>query len=513
MKGKKVLVASHGSRGDTQPFVALARGLKAAGFEVMVFTNPEQKDLVEDLGVQFAPNGNDFKTFFVSEASVKAFQANNFLNFLDALGKHNGACSAAQVELEWKCIQDFKPDLMVLGTQHWIDAGWIPILFNVPCIPVNLSNSHTVNPYKAPFALPTLPCGLNRPLWSLVFNAWVDGLKKGYGSLLEKLSGKPLAEFFPTSEDVMQIMGSGPKYAHAPYVIAQDDNLSGKQAVDPPHLVYTGSYYLPPELCKGEDFGGQKNSAQDAFLKACGEDRPVYIGWGSLKGAEADILSRFAARALKASGSKGIILGGWAGVKEDLIKGAEDEVELMEYSKKNILWMTTAAHEVLFPQCSVVIHHGGIGTTQVGLRSGRPNIITPIFYDQFDSADMVTSRQVGFATKQLLKIKPEEVAELIQKCKTDKELQKRAMDLAELINSRNGIKEFTNLAVKFMREEVNTGKYMAAVEQIAAEKKANAQKGSSSLPKLVIALVVLGAALYFGGATTFVHGLMKPLIQ
>merc|ERR1719160_1109261 len=208
---------------------------------------------------------------------------------------------------------------------------------------------------------------MNRMLWSLVFSSWVNGLKKAYGDVLVRLSGKPLKEFFPTADDTLQLLGSGPKFAFIPYVIAQDDNFTGKKPTDPPNLVYSGSWYLPPELCKGDEFGSDKATAQEIFIQQCGEsNRPVYIGWGSLKGDEADWLSRFAVRVLKYAGCKGIVLEGWASLNEELLKGENDETELLEYSQKNVLWMKTAAHEILFPQCSVIIHHGGVGTLQVG---------------------------------------------------------------------------------------------------------------------------------------------------
>ncbi|MFO0875141.1 MAG: glycosyltransferase [Phycisphaerales bacterium] len=45
-----------------------------------------------------------------------------------------------------------------------------------------------------------------------------------------------------------------------------------------------------------------------------------------------------------------------------------------------------AAFSTIFPRASIVIHHGGAGTTAQGLRSGRPTLITPMARDQFDNA-------------------------------------------------------------------------------------------------------------------------------
>ena len=35
---------------------------------------------------------------------------------------------------------------------------------------------------------------------------------------------------------------------------------------------------------------------------------------------------------------------------------------------------------------SLLFHHGGIGSTAQALRSGRPQLVTPVFGDQFDNA-------------------------------------------------------------------------------------------------------------------------------
>ncbi|EGO21898.1 hypothetical protein SERLADRAFT_397454 [Serpula lacrymans var. lacrymans S7.9] len=39
-------------------------------------------------------------------------------------------------------------------------------------------------------------------------------------------------------------------------------------------------------------------------------------------------------------------------------------------------------HDWLFSRVSAVVHHGGAGTTAVGLRMGRPTVVVPFFGDQ-----------------------------------------------------------------------------------------------------------------------------------
>jgi UDP:flavonoid glycosyltransferase YjiC (YdhE family) len=41
----------------------------------------------------------------------------------------------------------------------------------------------------------------------------------------------------------------------------------------------------------------------------------------------------------------------------------------------------------LFPRSAAIVHHGGIGTTGMAMRSGRPTLITPCAWDQPDNAE------------------------------------------------------------------------------------------------------------------------------
>ena len=62
----------------------------------------------------------------------------------------------------------------------------------------------------------------------------------------------------------------------------------------------------------------------------------------------------------------GIVQKGWAGMDPENVP-------------KDIIFIGSAPHDKLFPLCSVVVHHGGAGTTAAGLRAGRPTVIVPFF--------------------------------------------------------------------------------------------------------------------------------------
>jgi UDP:flavonoid glycosyltransferase YjiC (YdhE family) len=49
----------------------------------------------------------------------------------------------------------------------------------------------------------------------------------------------------------------------------------------------------------------------------------------------------------------------------------------------------------LAPRAAALIHHGGIGTAAQGLRAGLPQLLAPVFFDQFDNAAHLETIGVG----------------------------------------------------------------------------------------------------------------------
>jgi vancomycin aglycone glucosyltransferase len=56
------------------------------------------------------------------------------------------------------------------------------------------------------------------------------------------------------------------------------------------------------------------------------------------------------------------------------------------------------SHDVLFPRVAAVVHHGGAGTTAAAARAGVPQVITPMFGDQFYWASRIVDLGVGSTT-------------------------------------------------------------------------------------------------------------------
>ena len=92
------------------------------------------------------------------------------------------------------------------------------------------------------------------------------------------------------------------------------------------------------------------------------------------------------------AGVRAVVLGGWAALSLDSLPVGP----LREYAAANVLFYAgSLAHEWLFPRCAAAVHHGGAGTVAAVLRCGIPNIVTPVFIDQFYWARRVQALRVG----------------------------------------------------------------------------------------------------------------------
>jgi sterol 3beta-glucosyltransferase len=108
--------------------------------------------------------------------------------------------------------------------------------------------------------------------------------------------------------------------------------------------------------------------------------KPVYIGFGSMKGNPefCSKLSTLAIKGLYLAETRGLLLGGWAGLtRESLDRSTSEGQKLYEWAQVNVFEIDACPHEWLFPQCAAVVHHGGAGTLAAGaLAEGINDVIT-----------------------------------------------------------------------------------------------------------------------------------------
>jgi UDP:flavonoid glycosyltransferase YjiC (YdhE family) len=88
---------------------------------------------------------------------------------------------------------------------------------------------------------------------------------------------------------------------------------------------------------------------------------------------------------------------------------------------------------------SVVVHHGGAGTTAEGLRAGVPTLIVPFIVDQLFWGERVHQLGVGVKPIQAKRLTVATLAESIQRAAGEAQISQRAESLGRRIHSEDGI--------------------------------------------------------------------------
>jgi len=136
-------------------------------------------------------------------------------------------------------------------------------------------------------------------------------------------------------------------------------------------------------------------------------DPPVYIGFGSIVVDDPDQFTKLIFEAVKMVGCRALVSKGWGGF------GSNADCP------DNVFMLENTPHDWLFPRCSAVIHHGGAGTTAIGLKCAIPTMIVPFFGDQPFWGAMVSKAKAGaHECIPYKKLTAERLAEGIKQCLT-----------------------------------------------------------------------------------------------
>lgn len=466
----KILVWCCGSRGDFQPHAALACGLQRAGFRVRILSNPEHEPMARELQLDFFSSGANFKEFFLGSEATEAITRDSVPGYFQELSKWMAKHDSNIHEALYQCVQEFQPDLIISGGPFYeLGTLWIPLFFGVPTIGTNIVPMHTCAFDKAPPGAPRLCCGLNWIYYKLGGQSFAKAARENQGPVLDRLSGRHVEEFLPTAQEINTLHWKPQMWGGAQLWLVLGNEELMKDPTDPPLFRYQGYPTLPVEAQTGTTFVDQESQAAlETFLS--GGDAPVYIGWGSLKVDQPKRMVLVAVRALKIAGCRGVISGGWAELRRDLLQGESDSADLLKYCDEKVLFIKEYPHEQLFPRCSVIVHHGGAGTRNTSQASGKPTIVTPLHFDQKVNGAIVTSSETGLCTKHLMSLSPQELADAIKKCLTNTAMQSKCEAVGRKLREEDGVKNCVETIRRFVTEQVNTGKYHEVMKAYSVRK-------------------------------------------
>jgi sterol 3beta-glucosyltransferase len=408
-----------GTRGDTQPFMALGLELKKRGYRVRIAASESYQNLIEPYGFEFASLRGDVSKIIESGAADDAINADSPLKFFSSLKneKMMGMMVNIQEDLHKACIG---ADAIVYHPGAAI--GYFAAKeMNIPSI---LASPFPMTPTKDYPAL----IFYDRPRFGKIYNKLTHHIFEwGFW----KVVSGPLKKYW------VQQHGEGPNDFSCPYpkqrtaanptIISSSPTVFPVSKDWPKHVHCYGNWFME------SDHTYQPEEKLAEFLEA-GEP-PVYVGFGSVGDKKnADETTALVIKALKLAGKRGIINTGGIGMSH-----AEEMTD-------DILFIKGVPHEWLFPKMSAVVHHGGAGTTAAGLRAGVPSVIVPYGNDQFAWGRKIHELGIGSKAIPRKELTAEKLSAAISYTQMN-EIRSKAKEVGKQIRAEKGAEKAAQVII------------------------------------------------------------------
>lgn len=394
-----------GSGGDVHPYIGIGRELQARGHEVFVLTAEHFRGAVEDAGLQFVP--------VLSEALYQEGAGHP-----DLWHPRRGievAFALARFTFEplWSELSRLFTGRDTVVVAHALAIGARAFqLKHAPWSPtVHLAPSIFRSEFRQPVIPPNLdisrlPRFVKRAMWRVVDAAVVDPLLRPWLDDALAVRGLPPARRVMNDwihSDALTL-GLFPEWFADP------------QPDWPSQLKMTG---FPL-------FDGRVDRALSAPVESFLERGPPPVAFtpGTANQAAADFFQT-SVEAVEMAGLRAILLTGYP---EQIPDDLPDSVIHASYE----------SFGALLPRCSVIVHHGGVGTTSQGLKAGIPQIVRPLGFDQGDNG--MHLRRLG--TGEMIipdDYQAAQVASALTRLTSDPVVREASRNCAQLIAGDSGI--------------------------------------------------------------------------
>lgn len=359
----RALLSAVGTRGDVQPIVALALRVRDLGHEVRLCVPPNFVEWARGFGFEAIPLGVEMRQ----------------------PAQRSGAAAAPLTPETLRRLRESMPDLIseqfkvvgaaaegcdvILGANaHQYAARSIAELRGVPCVTALYAPVAIPSPDHAPPPAPgatweptpdSADAATNDQRWADNVRAWNDRALERVNHNRSQLGLAPIS-------DVLRFNITAHPWLAADPILAPLPTTPGMQ------VFQTGAWIL-------EDRSPLPREVEE-FL-ASGEP-PIYLGFGSMPAAEG--MSRTLIDAARAVGRRVILSRGWAELGP-----IDDALDCIAVGDIN--------QQALFPRVAAVVHHGGAGTTATAASAGAPQVVAPMFGDQFYWGSRAEALGIGAA--------------------------------------------------------------------------------------------------------------------
>lgn len=404
----KILLMSVGTRGDMEPFLAIAAIFKKKGHHV-VYAFPDQfRHLAEDANMEFASLGAKFIELLESDAGKAALGGSasglrKFLAYIKLASRQTDANRELVIK-QHEIIEQEQPDRIVYNGK-----ATFPIIWGIH----NLGKTIMVSPV---------------PFVHYVKDHTHVAFNSNYGAFLNKLTFA-LADFgmlmtlvimmkwlkirkYITRKQIRQAVRSHEvMYTISPTLFPRQEAWDENIHVVGYHQRETGRTWKPDKNLK-------------RFLAK--HKKIVFITFGSMTNPEPEEKTRIILDILEQYQIPAIINTASGG----LIKPKKYDSDLVHF-------VSDIPYDWTFPKMYAVVHHGGSGTTHLALKYGCASLIIPHVIDQFVWSDIVSSLGVGPRGIPIYKISKQNLGSRIMDLYKNQSYKARAIQISKQMKKEN----------------------------------------------------------------------------
>lgn len=415
----RVLLTSHGSTGDIYPVIRLGRALVEAGHAVRFATVSLFREEIESAGIEFVYLPPDWDQSGFAEAMRDLTKAKNALDLIRIIYSES---LPYLDEILSTLTRELKAADLFVASYVFANLSVLARAQGLPCAVTTFAHNVVPSVDYPPEGLPRLAAPAffrrrwNRLLWQVTDRILCWQINRVVGEAMER-HGMGRAGSFALEPADLALVTVSP-------TLFQPRRLWSER------FRFTGylRWQSPEDPALGETL--------EAFCQ--GEKVPM-LTFGSVTFDEArKVMSRFMRN--WPEGKKVIIQSGWAGLT-------------IERPHAGMLRVERVSHDQLFRHASMVIHHGGAGTTASVLHAGVPHIIIPHIGDQWFFASEVKRLGVGLEIKR--KRWPEDLPKAVRTIEKSKKMPARARLLADGLAEEDGPVEAVKALEALAQEREN----------------------------------------------------------
>jgi UDP:flavonoid glycosyltransferase YjiC (YdhE family) len=409
---RRIVLATFGSLGDLHPYIAVALGLKARGHDAVLATGECYRGKIEALGLGFRAVRPDCDK--VTDHDVMPHFMDGRLGTIRIL--RDAVLPALRESYDDTRAAAEGADLLVSHPLAYA-VRFVAEMTGIPWVSSTPTPLGLFSAYDPPI-LPLVPDVAQRfrflgpAFWGPAGHLlrWASRpLARPWYRLRKELGLPPARDGTPLTD------GFSPRLHLALF----SKLLADKQRDWPPQTLVTGYPFYDRH---GE---GGLPAALERFMDDGPPPLVFTLGWSA-----AMVTGRFyehSAAAAKRLGRRAVLILG--SNPRNLPARLPAGVAAFDY----------APFSELFPRAAAVVHHGGIGTTGLAMRSGRPMLVVPFAHDNPDNA--VRAARLGIA-----RVIPRgqyttsRVTGVLRRLLDDPSYAQRSAEVAEAIQSEDGVR-------------------------------------------------------------------------